>query len=110
MASIPSQPPAVEFQSPLKASLRKILNSRWTFVALQGLDLLTTLIAFRMGAMEVNPMVAHLTATFGRDQGVVVSKLIAIGIAMGVRRLLWIVNLLYIGVVCWNTIVLFAMR
>ena len=32
---------------------------------LQGLDLLTTLVAFRMGALEANPLVAHLVAMFG---------------------------------------------
>ena len=41
------------------------MNSRRTFVALQGFDLLTTLVAFRMGALEANPLVAHLVARFG---------------------------------------------
>ena len=83
---------------------RKIANSRWTFVALQGLDLMTTMIAFRMGAFEVNPLVAHLTTTFGRFNGVLISKLIAIGIAMGVRRLIWVVNVFYTLIIVWNCI------
>lgn len=37
-------------------------------------------------------------------RGVLVSKVIAVGIAMGVRRLLWIVNLFYAFIVLWNSI------
>ena len=84
---------------------RRILRSRWTFFALQALDLLTTLAAFRVGASEVNPVVAHLTEQFGRLRGVLISKLIAVAIVMGVRRLVWIVNLFYAAVVSWNIVV-----
>jgi len=35
-----------------KIVLREIFRSRWTFVALQVLDLLTTLAAFHAGALE----------------------------------------------------------
>jgi hypothetical protein len=52
-----------------------VLRSRWTFAALQVLDLLTTLLAFHVGAFEVNPLVAHLTVQFGRFRGVLISKL-----------------------------------
>ena len=81
-----------QISNPWKTGFRTIANSHWTFVGLQGLDLLTTMVAFRMGAYEVNPLVAHLTVSFGRFRGVLISKLIAIGIAMGVRKLLWIIN------------------
>ena len=37
-------------------------------------------------------------------RAVLISKLAAVAIAMGVRRLLWIVNVLYIGIVAWNLI------
>ena len=80
------------------------MNSRWTFVGLQGLDLLTTMMAFRMGAYEVNPLVAHLTVEFGRFRGVLISKVIAVAIAMGVRKLIWIVNIFYAGIILWNSI------
>jgi hypothetical protein len=40
---------------------------------------------------------------------VLISKLIAVAIAMGVRRLLWIVNTLYIGIVGWNMITITGM-
>ena len=85
---------------------RKIVRSRWTFAGLQVLDLLTTLAAFHVGAFEVNPLVARLTMEFGRLRGVLISKLIAIAIAMGVRRLVWVINLFYAAVVAWNVIVL----
>jgi len=83
---------------------KRILDSRWTFVGLQVLNLLTTLYAFHVGLFEANPFVTHLTLLFGRFRGVLVSKLAAVAIAMGVRRLLWIVNILYIGIVSWNLI------
>ena len=93
MGSISSQPSAAGMSSSWKAGLKKVVLSRWTFVALQVLDLLTTLIAFRAGAVEVNPLVAHLTVLFGRVRGVVISKVIAVAIAMGVKKLIWVVFL-----------------
>lgn len=66
------------------------------------------MLAFRLGAYEVNPLVAHLTVEFGRFRGVLVSKVIAVGIAMGVRRLIWIVNLFYAFIILWNSINLLA--
>jgi uncharacterized membrane protein len=51
----------------------------------------------------VNPLVAHLTVTFGRFRGVLISKLIAIGIAMGVRKLLWTINIFYAVIIVWNS-------
>ncbi len=92
--------------TPRSAGIAKILRSRWTFLGLQILDLLTTLAAFHAGALEVNPLVAQLTLSFGRFHGVLISKLIAVAIAMGVRRLVWVINIFYTGVVCWNIIVI----
>ncbi len=88
------------------APIQRIVRSRWTFIVLQTLDLITTLAAFRAGAFEINPLVAHLTVYFGRLGGLIVSKAAAVLIALGVRRLLWVVNIFYICVVCWNIIVL----
>jgi hypothetical protein len=87
----------------------RILNARSTFAGLQVLDVLTTLAAFHVGAFEINPIVARLTVLFGRFNGVLLSKLIALLLALGVRKRLWIVNLFYIGVVCWNLIVLVSL-
>jgi hypothetical protein len=103
MSSIPSEPAAAEIASSWKTFLRKVANSHWTFIALQGLDLLTTMVAFRMGAYEVNPLVAHLTVAFGRFPGVLISKLIAIAIALGVRKRLWIINIFYAVIILWNS-------
>ena len=73
-------------------------------MGLQGLDLLTTMAAFRLGAYEVNPLVAHLTVVFGQFRGVLISKLIAVAIAMGVRRLIWFVNVFYAMIILWNSL------
>jgi hypothetical protein len=83
-----------------------LLQARITFVVLQVLDLLTTLAAFRVGAFEVNPIVAHLTTLFGPVGGLVCSKLIALLLAWWVRKRLWVVNLFYTGIICWNVYVL----
>jgi hypothetical protein len=40
---------------------------------------------------------------------VLISKLAAVAIAMGVRRPLWLVNVLYIGIVNWNQITITGM-
>ncbi len=96
-----------------KACLRKLflrtLNTRSSFILLQVLDLLTTLAAFRVGGFEVNPLVANLTIHFGHVGGVVLSKVIAVLLILGVRRRLWMVNLVYIGVICWNVIVVVSL-
>ena len=64
------------------------------------------MLAFRMGAYEINPLVAHLTVIFGRFRGVLISKVIAVAIAMGVRKLIWVVNVLYGLIILWNSIYL----
>jgi hypothetical protein len=110
MGSISTRPPVEDLKIERRIGVKRVLLSRWTFVALQVLDLTTTLIAFRLGAMEVNPLVAHLTVYFGRTGGVVASKLIAIAIAMGVKRRIWIINLFYAGIIVWNVLVLFTLH
>jgi hypothetical protein len=87
----------------------KLLRGRPTFVILQLLDLLTTLAAFHVGAFEINPLVAKLTAYFGPVGGVLCSKVIAVLLALRLRRLLWVANVFYAGIVIWNLIVLFAL-
>ena len=86
-----------------------ILHSKYSFIVLQILDLVTTLVAFHFGAFEVNPLVGHLTTRFGPTGGVLLSKLIAIIIVSRVRKLMWFANLFYLGIVCWNTFVLIAL-
>ncbi|MGH9544064.1 MAG: DUF5658 family protein [Terriglobales bacterium] len=89
-------------------TITDVLAARTSFIVLQALDLATTLIAFHFGAFEVNPLVAHLTRTFGPTGGVLVSKLAAVLIIFRVRKLMWVANLFYVGVVCWNIFVLLA--
>lgn len=108
MASI-STGSYIDALPPRNDAFKRVLNSRWIFVGLQGLDLLTTLYAFHLGAMEINPLVAHFTISFGRFRGVLISKLAAVAIAMGVHRLLWVVNVMYLAVVGWNLITLLGM-
>ncbi len=98
-----------EVRKPPYSAIRRLYSTRWTFAALQLLDLLTTLAAFHAGAYEVNPLVSELTLRFGRFGGVLVSKLIAVLIALRVRRLLWVVNLFYTIIILWNIIVLVAL-
>ena len=68
-----------------------------------------TLAAFRVGGFEVNPLVANLTIHFGPVGGIVLSKVIAVLLMLGVRRRLWMVNLVYIGVICWNVVVVISL-
>jgi len=89
--------------------LPNILQAKSSFIVLQALDLVTTLVAFHFGAFEVNPLVGHLTAVFGPTGGVLFSKVSAILIAFRVRKLMWVANLFYLGVVCWITIVLLGL-
>jgi hypothetical protein len=110
MASLPSEPCTLGVRKPQSELFQQIVRSRWTFAALQVLDLLTTLAAFRLGAFEVNLLVAHLTVQFGQLRGVIISKLIALAIVMGVRRLVWVVNLFYALVVGWNVMVLLLLH
>ena len=110
MGSPPLYPTAETVETEKRTGIEHILFSRWTFVVLQLLDLMTTLIAFRLGAVEVNPLVAHLAVYFGRTGGVIASKLVAIVIAMGIKRRIWIINLFYAGIIIWNTLVLFTLH
>ena len=87
----------------------KIAQSKWTFVVLQILDILTTLAAFRAGGFEANPIVARLTRELGLTGGLIGGKVIALFIVMGVRRRVWVVNLFYAAVVLWNVYVVLSL-
>ena len=87
----------------------RLLRSRYSFVVLQVLDLATTLLAFHMGAFEVNPLVARMGHWMGPLGGVLCSKVITCLIVLRVRRLVWIANLFYTGVICWNCVILVAL-
>ena len=80
------------------------------FVYLQLLDLLTTMIGFRMGAAEASPFI-RLLMNAGPGVGVVASKLIALGLAgiciyLQKPHLLRWANYWYGALVVWNLMIL----
>jgi hypothetical protein len=87
----------------------RLAHSKWMFLILQAMDLLTTLAAFHVGAFEINPLVARLTREFGAVGGLILSKLIALLIVSRVRKLVWVANAFYSGVVLWNIYVLLSL-
>jgi hypothetical protein len=82
----------------------------YIFVYLQVLDLLTTLVGFRLGASEASPFIRVLMH-FGPAMGVVFSKLFALGLGAACVYLKkdhvikWI-TYWYGALVVWNLIVM----
>jgi hypothetical protein len=87
----------------------RIVQSKWTFVVLQVLDILTTLAAFHVGGFEANPLVARLTRELGVTKGLIGGKVMALLIVLGVRRRVWVINLFYAAVVLWNIYVVLSL-
>jgi hypothetical protein len=82
-----------------------------TFLALQALDVLTTMIGLQLGAGESSAFVNRLL-NYGPLSGLLLSKLISIVLVTGVvafgrGRLMRILNPWYALVVTWNLIVIF---
>ena len=81
------------------------------FVFLQLLDLMTTLIGFRLGASEASPFVRLLT-TFGPVTGVLLSKGIALSLGAAciqiqrMHLIRWI-NYWFASLVVWNMAMIF---
>jgi hypothetical protein len=82
------------------------------FIYLQLLDLLTTLVGFKLGASEASPFIRLLMHT-GPVAGVAISKLLAL--ALGAfcvyRKKLHLIRLAtywYGGLVVWNLMVMLA--
>jgi len=76
------------------------------FLYLQVLDLLTTLIGFKMGAAEASPFIRYLMQ-WGPAVGVVASKLVAVALAgvciwLNKRHLVRWISYWYAGLVVWN--------
>jgi hypothetical protein len=83
------------------------------FVYLQLLDLLTTLLGMRLGAVEASPFV-RLLMQAGPAVGLTISKLLALalgGFCLHTRRLglIRLASYWYGGLVTWNLIILVAM-
>lgn len=80
------------------------------FIYLQVLDLLTTLVGFKMGAAEASPFIRVLMH-FGPAAGVVLSKLFALGLAglclyLKKDRLVRWITYWYGVLVVWNLMVI----
>ena len=82
------------------------------FIYLQLLDLLTTLIGFKLGAGEASPFIRVLMHA-GPTAGVIASKCIAVGLAglclyLKKPHLVRWSNYWYGGLVVWNLLILLA--
>lgn len=82
----------------------------YIFVYLQILDLLTTLVGFKLGAAEASPFIRMLMH-FGPALGVTLSKLFALGLAgvcmyLKKDRLIRWITYWYGGLVVWNLVVM----
>jgi hypothetical protein len=82
------------------------------FVYLQLLDLLTTLVGFRVGAAEASPFIRLLMHT-GPAMGVATSKVLALGLGglcvyLNKPHLIRWTTCWYCGVVDWNLLVMLA--
>jgi hypothetical protein len=91
---------------------RAITAAMIVFIALQCMDLLTTLAVFSHGGVELNPIVNSLVPWTGRGVAVLVSKAILIGLVLLLnrrKRILRFANVLYAGVVAWNLATVFVL-
>jgi len=84
------------------------------FLYLQLLDLLTTLIGFRMGALEASPFIRMLMQV-GPGWGVLLSKMAALAIGavcvkLNKTHLIRWINYWYAGLVVWNLFVVLSLR
>jgi len=82
------------------------------FIYLQVLDLLTTLVGFKMGAAEASPFIRMLMHA-GPAAGVIASKVIAFilaGVCIYMRKdhLIRYANYWYGALVVWNLMILLA--
>jgi hypothetical protein len=76
------------------------------FLYLQVLDVLSTLIGFRLGAAEATPFV-RLMIAWGPLNGLLFSKILAAGLAAAClvlkkRKLIHWINYWYAALVAWN--------
>ena len=83
------------------------------FLYLQLLDLLTTLVGFKLGAREASPFI-RLLMHFGPATGVLLSKIAALGLgalSVGLHKphlIRWI-NYWYATLVVWNLTVMLSL-
>ena len=80
------------------------------FVGLQLLDLLTTLVGFKLGAAEASPFIRMLMHA-GPTTGVVLSKILALALGglciyIGKFHLIRWISYWYGGLIVWNLMVM----
>jgi len=97
----------------IQASRRFMTPVLLIFVALQSLDVLTTLIGLRVGAVESSSFIGELMARFGAVTGLLLSKTIAAIIVVGAifggrSRLILFANCWFTGIVSWNVLIIGA--
>lgn len=86
----------------------------FTFICLQALDTLTTLLFLHHGVHEANPLIgAALTSSTDPGMAVGAAKVLAIALATvawysGRKNLLRKVNVLYLACVVWNLAAVWA--
>ena len=83
------------------------------FVALQGLDVLTTVAAFSRGGVELNPVVSSMMPWTGRVLAVLASKAILVSLVIPLsrrKRILYFADILYCVIVAWNLAIIFALK
>ena len=88
------------------------MNVVWIFIYLQLLDLLTTLVGFRLGAAEASPFVRMMMHA-GPATGVILAKLVAVGLGgvcvyLKKQKLIRWISYWYGGLVVWNLMILLA--
>jgi hypothetical protein len=92
---------------------RAIRIATLIFISLQFLDLLTTLIVFSHGGVELNPTVRALMPWTGKLWAVVISKATLVIVVLLLNRRIWLVrfgNILYTCVVAWNIWIICALH
>jgi len=83
------------------------------FITLQFLDLLTTLLVFQYGGLELNPVVRSLMPLMGKAVAVFTCKAILVAVVCVFsrrKRVLLFADCLYTGVVIWNILILTALK
>ena len=88
------------------------MATTYVFIYLQLLDLLTTLVGFKLGAKEASPFIRMLMYA-GPAAGVMVSKVLSLGLGglciyFKKEHLIRWISYWYGGLIVWNLMVLLA--
>lgn len=103
---------------PLSQTLGKYAQERLSsamvmFIGLQCLDLLTTLMAFSRGGVELNPILRSLIPLTGRVLALFAGKAMLVSLFFFLARrprIIHLGNILYSIVVVWNLAIVLALK